>query len=72
METFAHDFQRDHPEGRFDLVSLETVEGADQAKLYDITRYPAVLALNDNGELLKAWMDESLPLMNEVAYYATQ
>ena len=56
-----------------ELVSLNSREGADQAKLYDATRYPAVLALRDNGQLLQLWQDELLPTINEVsAYFSTQ
>lgn len=39
------------------------------ARLYDIVRYPAVLATRDNGEMLALWQGEQLPLMNEVAAY---
>lgn len=55
-----------------ELVSLDSREGADQAKLYDATRYPAVLALRDDGEMLQLWQDELLPTINEVsAYFST-
>lgn len=39
------------------------------ASLYDVTRYPAVLATREDGELLYLWQGEQLPLMNEVAAY---
>jgi hypothetical protein len=71
VEEFAHDFSVQHPDGRVELVSLESADGADKARLYDVTQYPAVLALNDDGKLQKVWQG-SLPLMNELAYYATQ
>ena len=50
-------------------LSLETVEGAEMAKLYDITRYPAIVARRQDGELLKTWEGEPLPLINEISYY---
>lgn len=50
------------------LVSLETVEGANMAKLYDVTQYPAVLAVSNDGVMQKLWQD-SLPLMNEIDSY---
>jgi hypothetical protein len=53
-----------------ELISLETPDGAHLAKLYDVTNYPAVLAVSDDGHLLKVWQDEVLPLINEVSYYA--
>jgi len=67
------DFERDfdHQTGRkIELVSLETVEGSELAKLYDVTQYPAVVARDDSGKLLKLWQGGILPLINEVSYYA--
>lgn len=71
IEEYAHDFERIRGSA-IELISLETVEGSDMAKLYDIVRYPALLAVRDNGELLKNWEGESLPLMDEVAGYTNQ
>lgn len=69
VEEFSHDIERVHsikPE----LISLDTREGSAAAALYDITSYPAILALRNNGELLQTWIGPQLPLMNEVAAYA--
>lgn len=63
-----HDIQRQQnitPES----ISLDTREGADMARLYDITAYPAILVLRDSGELLQYWSGDQLPLMSEVAAY---
>ena len=68
VEDFARDFQR-LGHGDVELLSLEAPEGADMAKLYDIVAYPAILAIRDNGELLKNWEGENLPLISEVAAY---
>lgn len=69
VEVFAHDFQK-LGHGEVELISLETTQGAELAKLYDIVAYPAVLAIRDSGELLKNWEGENLPLINEVAAYS--
>lgn len=68
VETFKRDYESSQG-GEIDLVSLETRDGADMARLYDIVRYPAVLAIREGGDLLKHWEDEKLPLMQEVASY---
>ena len=68
VEEFSHELNRRHgvsPE----LVSLETREGAAMASLYDVTQYPAVVAVRDNGQVAQTWIGENLPLMNEVAAY---
>lgn len=70
VEQYVHDFERQRGE-TIELISLETKEGAVMASLYDIIRYPALLALSDDGQLRKSWEGEQLPLMNEVAGYYT-
>jgi hypothetical protein len=42
------------------------------AKVYDITQYPAFLAIKDDGQLEQMWQGEMMPLMNEIDYYMTQ
>lgn len=68
VEQYVTDFKRTRGKD-IELVSVDTRDGWDMAKLYDIVQYPAVLALRDNGEMLKNWQGEILPLMNEVASY---
>jgi hypothetical protein len=66
------DFTRDYKQLRnreLNLVSLDTVEGDNMAKVYDITQYPAFLAIKDDGQLEQMWQGEQMPLMNEIDYY---
>jgi hypothetical protein len=70
VEDFKRDFQNRHPDKKVELLSLETVQGAEMAKLYDIVRYPAIVVLTDQGLMQKFWQDQPFPLMDEVfAYY---
>jgi hypothetical protein len=55
-----------------ELVSLDSREGSEIARLYGITQYPAVLALAENGSLQKFWQGEMLPTMNELEYYTLE
>lgn len=68
VEEYAHDFKRFNNK-EIELLSLETREGADMARMYDIVRYPAIIATRDDGQLMKEWQGENLPLMREVAAY---
>jgi hypothetical protein len=70
VEEYAHDFERQKGKP-VELISLETKEGAHLARLYGIVSYPAVLARQDNGDLVKHWEGETLPLMNEIEGYLT-
>ncbi len=68
VESYAKEYAS-RGYGAVELLSLETKEGSEMAKLYDIVRYPAVLSLRETGELLKNWEEDQLPLMQEVAAY---
>jgi hypothetical protein len=71
VETFVHDFQRRYDAGqRVELKSLSTRDGAATATIYDITAYPAIMALANDGRPLNIWQGMPLPLMDEVAGYA--
>jgi len=57
---------------KLELKEIDTQEGADLAKLYDVTQYPAILALAEDGQLQKMWQGQQLPLINEVAGYVVE
>ncbi|MBX4199395.1 hypothetical protein KW789_00665 [Candidatus Saccharibacteria bacterium] len=67
---YVHEYKSRHPEIEPELMSLETREGAEMAKLYDVTSYPAVLAVSRDGHLQQFWQGEQLPLMRELDAYA--
>ncbi|HLC91698.1 MAG TPA: hypothetical protein VJC09_01470 [Candidatus Saccharimonadales bacterium] len=69
VEEYVHDFRKEQVTRKVDLLDVNTEEGARQAELYDVVQYPAVLALANDGQILKSWQGE-FPLMNELAYYA--
>jgi hypothetical protein len=65
---YAKEFEN-HKKKPLELVSLETIEGADMANIYDVTQYPAFLVIRDDGSLLRLWQGTTLPLMDELSYY---
>jgi hypothetical protein len=67
-EDYARDFARFH-RTEIELVSLDTREGADLARLYDIVRYPALVVRDEHNSLVKQWQGEKFPLMDEVVSY---
>lgn len=68
VEDFARDFSRQMAHD-LELISLESRDGAAMAMMYDIVRYPAIVALNNSGGVMKIWEGPVMPLMNELAYY---
>ena len=65
VEDYIRDYERKSG-FTIDLISLETTDGANMAKLYDIVRYPALLALREDAQLIQSWQGEILPLMSEL------
>jgi len=70
VEEFIHEFQGRHLPGSLEVVNIDTREGSATASLYDITQYPAILAIQTDGSLQRLWQGDALPLMDEVAGYA--
>lgn len=68
VSDFAREYQRFKVK-KLELVSLETQSGADYARLYDITQYPAFLAISESGTLQRLWQGNPMPLMDELDYY---
>lgn len=66
--TFQHDFER-LASRTIELLSLESVEGDEKARLYGVTQYPAVVVCTKDGEVLKLWEGEILPQISEVVSY---
>lgn len=71
VEDFTRDFKR-FKNKKLELLSLNTIEGDDMARLYDITQYPAFLAISESGGLQRLWQGNPLPLMDELAYYSEE
>lgn len=70
VETFIHDLKATHSANRFEVLDVDSRDGSATASLYDIMQYPAILALRDDGSVVKSWEGQMLPVMNEVAYYS--
>ena len=72
VEDFLRDFQRLHPELRVEALNIDSRDGTAMATLYDVLAYPAIMVLQNDGQMQKYWQGDNLPLMDEVASYARQ
>ncbi len=64
---FEHDFTN-RTQNKLEMISLDPREGAHMAETYDVVQYPAVIAVDDQGRLLKLWQGD-MPLINELSYF---
>lgn len=69
VEDYAHEYHMRHPDREIELISVDTREGWELAKLYDVVRYPALMVITDDGRLQQMWQEQQLPLMNEIDSY---
>lgn len=69
VEDFVTEYQRLHPEKKFEILSLDSPEGANLAKVYGVTNSPAILAMADDGAFLQLWQDQHLPLFSDLDFY---
>lgn len=71
IESFIREFKYRHTTDNnlLEVLNIDTREGAAMASLYDVVQYPAVLALSDDGQLLKSWEGDTMPVIDEVAGY---
>lgn len=66
------DFLRDFKiqTGReLETLDPETREGISFCATYDITQYPTLIALSDDGVMQNTWPGIPLPTISEVSYY---
>lgn len=66
---YAREYQMRHRDKKIDLISVDTKQGDNLARLYGVVSYPAVMALSGDGQLLQLWQELQLPLMNELDAY---
>lgn len=69
VEEFIRRFKANGSTGKLETVNIDTREGNSVAMLYDVTQYPAVLVLRDDGILQKLWEGMDLPGVNDVQGY---
>lgn len=69
VDPFIRDLKMQHPAARLEVLDLDSRDGIAMATLYDVMHYPAILALRDDGSVIHSWEGETLPLLDEVAYY---
>ena len=71
VEGFIEDLKKSGASIKVEVMNVDTREGMSTASLYDVTRYPAIMVLRDDGILQKLWEGVPLPMINEVEAYLT-
>jgi hypothetical protein len=69
IEDFIREYQFRNNSKQLEVVNVDTRDGIATATLYDIMQYPAILVLQNDGQVHKMWQGNELPLIDEVASY---
>ena len=70
VEEFMRQFKQAHPEIKLETMDIDNRLGYATANLYDVMRFPSVLALRNDGTALQTWEgEENIPQLDEVAAY---
>lgn len=74
VETFLHDLQMQHDvsPSALKILDVDSREGIELAKIYDVMTTPAIIATDNDGGFVYSWIGEDLPLMRDVAAYSMQ
>ena len=70
IDDFIADFKRRIHGASFEILDMDSREGISMLSLYDIAQAPAIIALREDGQMIESWAGKSMPLINDVAYYA--
>lgn len=68
VTEFLHDLER-RTGKKIEEVNPDSREGADFCRVYDVTQYPTVVALANDGRVRNMWAGMPLPLIDEVSSY---
>jgi hypothetical protein len=71
VEEFVREFEHRDSSRHVELIDVDSKEGINIVSLYDIVQYPALLVLTDDGKMVQMWTGTELPLMDELASYAS-
>jgi hypothetical protein len=70
IEELIGRFKNLHPKSKVEVLDIDHRDGMAMASLYDVTRYPAVLTLRDDGTVLQTWQGtDDIPRIDDISYY---
>jgi hypothetical protein len=68
VESYLRDFTA-RTGKQLPTVDVDSREGIEQCRLYEVVRYPTIVAIDSQGQELQRWDGEMLPQISEISYY---
>ena len=69
IEDYKNDLIARYPAIKTKDIDVDSREGMSMTNLYDVVRYPAILIITEDGQLINYWQDEVLPTQDELISY---
>ncbi len=66
VQEFIELCRRKYPGKEIQEIELDTREGSELSRIYDIDTYPGVIVKADNGNVVGTWKGLPMPLVDEV------
>jgi hypothetical protein len=68
-ERYAEELKKFYPEIEISLIDAESRDGVSISGLYDILQFPALVVVDQDMKLQKAWLGTMFPAMDQVKSY---
>ena len=71
VEEYARDFARQTGK-ELPVIDVNSRDGTYLAQLYDVMKFPSIIAVDDEGKILQTWESDMLPRFDEVSFYVEE
>lgn len=68
VEQYVRDFAQ-RTGKQLPVMDVDSREGIDLCRLYDVVKYPTIIAIDNTGQELQRWDGDMLPQIGEVSFY---
>jgi len=72
VRSWLADFRRRFPDKIIEEYSPDDVKIDDLIRVNELIKFPAIAALDNENKVLARWMEDMLPKLADVAYYAEE
>jgi hypothetical protein len=70
VRAWLADFHRQYPDKVIEEYSPDDTKVDDLIRVNELTKFPAIAALDNQDKPIAKWMEDMLPKLADVAYYS--
>jgi hypothetical protein len=69
VDEFIFNYEQRGDRTKVEVVDFDSAAAQSMLGIYGIVQHPTILALRDDGQLMKQWEGPQMPLIDEVISY---